>query len=613
MAKKTWRDYSEVVEEGTIPTPNANPMIPQEEMEVYSDPSLVKSLVKGAGEAIVDSAIVLPQATSIETLDKGISAINPELGEAYKSAVDASRERSPIATTFTELLSPNPINKVIRGGKLAGAAVDAATSAIYQGATEGEVDPEQVAVDTVAGRILGKTASTLVGDRKANRAKLLNLGDIKELRKKGRGRADSYVDSLLDDLESTELFAGGVVDSFDTATGKFGGTAGIKDKVKQPFLPPSAKEMRDRTIMARQTIGSEIEDIILKNSSATPGGAPAIGMDANQVVNDPEIARWINSYPNRGNNPREKALQETLESMFADSPGVPATVFEINAEKRRLYDLLAGDYGKVQISNPDRQAKIELANILKNKVEQGILDPAERGRYQRLNGHYETFATIGEPLSRKIEKQYATGGSASITPYGSPEYRAYTTAQSLVPDTSGVRSQTASSYEMGNPLTGVRGMSDSFRSRVTPMIQGGMSEDPSVNENNRYTPMNRAPQSSTDAIFREVKIPRSTEGFLENKDVLIQKVARFQPDMLPQAMEIANLPVEEIQDQLPLLVTMFPQLFEPDKYGRVDGIIIDPVMQEKARKDLEYDTSLTNVQKAIYLNKLNQSGKLEGY
>ena len=117
----------------------------------------------------------------------------------------------------------------------------------------------------------------------------------------------------------------------------------------------------------------------------------------------------------------------------------------------------------------------------------------------------------------------------------------------------------------------------------------------------------------------DFQVPRSTSSILSNKDMVFAKVAQAtnDPAILEGLKESLSKHPDKLKSILPVLVMQFPQLFEADKYNRVDGRIFhpDPMMQEKLRNDAKNEVEsrrdkMTNTERIMILRGLNMDGSL---
>ena len=106
-------------------------------------------------------------------------------------------------------------------------------------------------------------------------------------------------------------------------------------------------------------------------------------------------------------------------------------------------------------------------------------------------------------------------------------------------------------------------------------------------------------------------IPRNSDQILQNKDAVIDKVAQATNNhgVVATLNDALNRYPEKLKTILPALVMQYPNLFEPDVYGRVDNKILDPRLIQKAYQDVG-NSGLSNTEKAILKDGLNRDGTL---
>lgn len=156
---------------------------------------------------------------------------------------------------------------------------------------------------------------------------------------------------------------------------------------------------------------------------------------------------------------------------------------------------------------------------------------------------------------------------------------------------------------------------------------------------------NRGPQSVMDPMERmtfnmpkkliETRLPRTTEGVQQNAKIFKLKFAQeaegivkkemmaqgIDPEMMDE-MEIQeratemykdlshvldNRP-EEIGAMLPAWITMFPHMFEKDRYNRIDGVV-PASMQPMVREEIRKNQNISNTERIKKLDLLNRSGE----
>lgn len=131
-------------------------------------------------------------------------------------------------------------------------------------------------------------------------------------------------------------------------------------------------------------------------------------------------------------------------------------------------------------------------------------------------------------------------------------------------------------------------------------------------EDERQINRGRGPDNVPLALTN-TRIPRTTQGIIENRRIVLAKIAQNKPEMYEQAKHLIDERPQDLPRALPMVMAIAPELFEMDEYNRIDNKILDPMMQEKARQDIERDEELTNIQKMELTDKLNRTMTLEGY
>lgn len=139
--------------------------------------------------------------------------------------------------------------------------------------------------------------------------------------------------------------------------------------------------------------------------------------------------------------------------------------------------------------------------------------------------------------------------------------------------------------------------------RATPQIQREMTQPEGR--------VNRSPQSVEQPIAEQLirtPLPRDAERIIQNKDFVMAKIAQQAPEMFDQLRDVLTNDPDAIDDLLPMIVQQMPQLFERDKYNRINGKIMDPAMAEAARRDTMNNEEMSMLQKTQKINKLNKTG-----
>jgi hypothetical protein len=133
--------------------------------------------------------------------------------------------------------------------------------------------------------------------------------------------------------------------------------------------------------------------------------------------------------------------------------------------------------------------------------------------------------------------------------------------------------------------------------------------DPSMPEQNqRPTPLiNFSPREIID--FR---IPRSTNGILEQKDKVLAKfVQKGLPDEMAETLTMAlNGNPDDLSDIMPLIMTQFPEAFEKSKYKTFDGRFVDPNDKARAADSISKREDINSIQRAKMISKINKTGEV---
>lgn len=256
----------------------------------------------------------------------------------------------------------------------------------------------------------------------------------------------------------------------------------------------------------------------------------------------------------------------------------------------------AGEYYELQNSRMHRM--IQLKDLLKSvprkelkKVDMPALISAIAMRGAALGGAGLTAEALGVPYGSmagmvgaalESSRQAANATTRNFPGFATRSMEAVSDIPKIVPPLAG-QSQ--------------RSLTDEESQRAINAEKFGRSPD-SVN-----LPLN----------LSKTKLPRTTEGIMENKDIFLAKVAQEAPQYFDQVNFVLNERPEDLDQMMPMLVNFLPQAFDHDKYGRVNNEILDPMMMDKARKDISNDGNLSNTQKAIMINKLNRTNILEDY
>jgi hypothetical protein len=108
------------------------------------------------------------------------------------------------------------------------------------------------------------------------------------------------------------------------------------------------------------------------------------------------------------------------------------------------------------------------------------------------------------------------------------------------------------------------------------------------------------------------RIPRSTQGILENKEKVLAKLVQngVPPEMIDTITQALNEDEEAVSNIAPLLMEQFPTIFEKSKYKVFDGKFIDPNDKARAADDISKRDDLNSIQRAKMISKINKTGEV---
>jgi hypothetical protein len=133
--------------------------------------------------------------------------------------------------------------------------------------------------------------------------------------------------------------------------------------------------------------------------------------------------------------------------------------------------------------------------------------------------------------------------------------------------------------------------------------------DPSMPDQERkpYPLINFSPRE-----IINYRIPRSTNGILEDKDKVLAKfVQKGLPDEMIETLTMAlNGDPDDLSDIMPLLSTQFPEVFEKSKYKVFDGRFIDPEDKARAADSISKREDINSIQRAKMISKINKTGEV---
>jgi hypothetical protein len=275
-AKEVINEYGLALDEGLGVGP-AIPPTPESEESMYKD----------IGEAAVDVAITAPNVAMMELGDEALGLVSPEAGEWYKQKVKEARERSPVATTIQQFTQPDAMS-AFRMAKMAkkigeyapdaGIAKqirdemleDAASSAMVQYGTEGDVTFGQTIASPLVGQVIRAPFKAMAAKSKAARASSTGMAeDVQDMANKS-GIDDptgiQKTEETIKYLEDRGYFNPNHV--LDEKSLTFI-PANKMAKAKSLAIPASKDELISKSVDASKKVSKKLDDALEDEAMAT--------------------------------------------------------------------------------------------------------------------------------------------------------------------------------------------------------------------------------------------------------------------------------------------------------------------------------------------------------
>jgi hypothetical protein len=108
------------------------------------------------------------------------------------------------------------------------------------------------------------------------------------------------------------------------------------------------------------------------------------------------------------------------------------------------------------------------------------------------------------------------------------------------------------------------------------------------------------------------RIPRSTQGILENKEKVLAKLSQqgVPKEMIHTVAQAMNGEPDDLSNVASIMVSQFPDLFEKSRYMIFDGKFLNPNDKAKAADDISKRDNLDSIQRAKMISKINKTGEV---
>lgn len=118
---------------------------------------------------------------------------------------------------------------------------------------------------------------------------------------------------------------------------------------------------------------------------------------------------------------------------------------------------------------------------------------------------------------------------------------------------------------------------------------------------------------SVPELIVRTPLPRNSTELVGKRGFVLAKIAQQAPELFDQVNDLIKHDPEALPEVLPAIIKAAPQLFVRDKYDRVDGVIMDPAMREKAATDTMRRDDLPYLDKTLIINELNKTGRFDDH
>ena len=573
---------------------------PQLAMETGADMAQVahQAFTLGHSDEIAGGLTAVVDITKGDDIDKTRRDAR-ETRDAIRSRVSASRERSPVATTITELTTPSALDLIPYGGTLS----KILRNPITQGAVAGVGYSDEMK-DAGIGAGLGSLMGTVgLGVSKGSKRILLGKSNTaSELRQATLGRGAREVkerglflnekpDISLEDIGFFQKPS--QMAEFDLNKGKF-----VAKRDAPPKTWTKEQILLDRSKKATNKLSAEVKD--------TLRSIPNSEVSFQQYIQQPEIQDALMAISLDEVDPARAAdlINKEVEAiknrfLIMRNDKVPLDAL---SEFKTLFQTQANYARNAEDTNKESIYK-HLARGTRQLIERKASDhhPDVGAKVSKLNGYMSNLIPMAQDIEQGIARRksdQATGGLLSSFGISSGVAAGRTAEQISATPTAGLmRASIGRAWEK-NPRTadvikrvGEQGL---FRTMLP--------------QNETDSPLGRF--TSLPEMIMKTRIPRDTKSVLENKELLLEKVALAQPMMYKYVEDIVNTQPERIPEILPAIIQMSPDMFESDEYNRVDGKLINPIDKQKALRDTIKRDDISNSEKVAIMDRISAKGMM---
>jgi len=601
------------------------------------------------------------------------------------SAVTMGLSKAPKLAKLVKSLSPKEAGGIMEGGFKGGlktAAESTATSAAIQHGQGGNIDGDDLLVSGVAGGALG-TAAGLATPYKAMRKKNLGLEDnFKELRTKmGAESYQDYADEVVQELSDSGFFkTPGKGMTYDPIKGKFKNKRNPISATSDLTYPPSDRDLFVKSKKAANAIYKEMEKTLKDVEVPVPklgltdqtdmGAIMGVASTRADKVHQSVVTRIAEDVAEKvasTEKDRQKIATRLLEELsykFKDKGGKPLSLMDLEDYKADLYTNI--NFARGGQEPVKEEIYKEFSRAVKNLVDEriGRADPEAAARLTKLRDDYGKMAYTRNTLEKALENPK----DLDISP-GAGSNSPIVGLLSLIRSVGEVATKTASqTAETLIETPGVGASLEAAKRKVVPELMEGSEQDGELQGEERQKFLDQFERvdgefsEEEEGLFDEIdeepqrmsvmppeqmlemnqvnlpteltkmKLPRSTEGLLENKQALKLKFANMAENAVQREaynsgvqlspeevvsnarnkytemqMLVDEMP-EQLDKALPMLITKYPEMFEDDKYQRINNVVPQS-LRPTVTRDIEIADGLSNREKVKKIALLNKTGE----
>lgn len=532
----------------------------------------------------------------VPALETGLNKItgdDREIGDIYDDELaqyqgqiaDSERRLGPILTPLTETVGrfANPYAPKTGIGQ----TIEAATSGLMQ--TEGDMLSEEGAFNAAVGGAAGAAASLAGGlAKKGFKDPDAILGRMLGMRKADFAKTGvKDPKQIVSDLDGMGFFSRRAK-SWDPETQKF-----VRGKELESMVKNSPQVLKNRATDAIRANNKYVKKYIPNEIHLDPRQVLAQFKEAAEdlVERGPHVGDSVNQAAKL----IEGAIQRIQRKATVKNGKWVISADDLMSERSTWGDIAHSIYGNDPAAGSQvvKQFSKGVARAYKNLIEMNSSSPKE---VARINMNTSRLYDAVEKLQDKVAGIKASGGTKEQFPalgdIGSEIFYKFMGGDSTAPIRASVGKDVKA---MGGEV-------------IEDALPRGAGE--AVQEFYKEDAPQRRPQSVPNIPEQLIRtpLPRSTQGLMQNKKMVLMKVAQQAPELFETVTDMFENNPEMIPEIVPVLAQKMPHFFEKDKYNRFDGRIMSEADKQKAIKDTLINKSLSSIEQAKKISRLNEEG-----